>query len=443
MATRYWQPTALATYDTKTITVANTWATSDTATIRINGNDLIVTVGAATATTDVAAALVAAFNGSTAVGTETRNTTGNLIPEFAEITATLSGSTVILTHDTKGVPFTATVTETTAGSGTLSIGDTVVASGPNYFDNADNWSGNTVPVDADTVVFSGSSVDCLYGINQTSLSLATLRIEQSYTGKIGLPQRNANGYYEYRTQYLTLGDVGDTQAMTVYVGAGEGAGSGRIKIDNGDAQTTLIVYNTGTPAENGVPALLFKGTHASNAATVNKGSVGFAVLGDETASSTCVLTTLAVGYTTNPAGDSTVRCGLGASLTTVEQSGGKLEINSAATTITKTGGDLTLAGNGVTVTTLNERGGTTYVTGTTTITTGNLSNAGVLDYSRDMRGKVITNALNCYGKQFKFRDPYRVVSSTSGSNVIVDLEQNDAIGNLELGSHIKLTRATL
>lgn len=437
MATRYWQPTALATYEKKTITVANTWATSDTGTITINGNDLTVTVGAATTTADVAAALVAAFNGSAAVGTETRNTTGNLIPEFNEITATLSGSTVILTHDTAGVPFTATVSENTAGTGTLAIADTITAQGPNYWNSADNWSGATVPVDGDTVVISSGSVDILYGLNQTSVSLATLRIEQGYTGKIGLPHRNANGYNEYRTTYLTLGDVGDAQAMTVYVGSGEGAGSGRIKIDNGDAQTTLVVYNTGNPVETGVPSLLFKGTHASNAATVNKGSVGFAVLGDETAASTAVLTTLSVGYTTNPAGDSTVRCGLGCALTTVDQSGGKLEINSAATTITKTGGDLTLAGNGVTVTTLNERGGTTYVTGTTTITTANLSNAGVLDYSRDMRSKTIANAVNIYGNQAKFIDPYKVTGS-----VVLDLEQGGALANHNLGQHVKLTRGT-
>lgn len=437
MATRYWQPTALATFEVKTITVANTWATADTGTITINGNDLTVTVGAAAATTDVAAALVAAFNGDSLVGTESRNTTGNLIPEFAEIVATLSGSTVILTHRTAGVPFTATVSETTAGTGTLAIADTVVASGPNYFNNADNWSGATIPVDADTAVFSGSNVDCLYGTNQTSLSLATLRIEQSYTGKIGLPQRNKNGYNEYRTTYLTLGDSGDAQTMTVYVGQGEGAGSGRIKIDNGDAQTTLIVYNTGQTEEQGISSLLFKGTHASNAATVSKGSVGFAVLGDETASGTCVLATLDVGYVSNPSGDSTVRCGLGCSLTTVNQTGGRLEINSAATTITKTGGELTLAGNGVTVTTLNERGGTTYVTGTTTLTTPNLANTGTLDYSRDMRAKVITNPVNIYGDKAKFIDPHKVTGS-----VVIDLEQGGSLANLNLGQHIKLTRGT-
>lgn len=438
MATRYWQPSALATYEKKTITVANTWATNDTGTITINGNDLTVTVGAAATTADVAAALVAAFNGSSAVGTETRNTTGNLIPEFNEITATLSGSTVILTHDTAGVPFTATVSESTAGSGTLAIANTITASGPNYWDNADNWSGSTVPVDADTVVIASGSVDILYGLNQTSVSLATLRIEQGYSGKIGLPHRNANGYSEYRTAYLTLGDVGDTQAMTVYVGSGEGAGSGRIKIDNGDAQTTLVVYNTGNPAETGIPSLLFKGTHASNAATVNKGSVGFAVLGDETASSTTVLTTLNVGYTTNPAGDATVRCGLGCAATTINQSGGKLETNTAATTITKTGGELTLAGNGVTVATLNERGGTTYVTGTVTITNASVSNAGVLDYSRDMRAKTLSNQLNIYGNQAKFIDPFKVTGS-----VVVDMEQGGALANLNLGNHFSITRGSV
>lgn len=445
MAIKYWQPTAAALNEVKTITVANTWATSDTATITINGNDLVLTVGAVATTAGVAAALAAAFNGDAVIGTETRNTTGNLIPEFFEIGALAVGSTVVLTHKTGGVPFTATVSESTAGSGTLAIADTVSAWGPSFVDCPDNWSGGSLPADNDTIVIDGTSVGIKYCRTANLATIAAITpaaiyVRAGFTGDIGLPQRNANGYQEYRPTYLSMGDVADvgTVAQTlIYIGQGDGAGSRRIKLDTNDQKTLVTVYSTGTPAEQNVPAFLFIGTHADNEATINKGSVGFASLGNEIASGTCVLSVLRVGYTTNPTGDSDVVCGQGCSLTTIEQAGGSLEVNAAATTITKTGGELHLRGNSVTVTTLNERGGTTYVEGTTTITTANVSNAAELNYARDMRAKVITNPVNLYGDKAKFKDPSKVTGS-----VVIDCEQSGNLANIDLGQHVKITRGT-
>jgi len=207
----------------------------------------------------------------------------------------------------------------------------------------------------------------------------------------------------------------------------------------------VVTQNTGAPSDGiGSVVVNLRGTDAANTLYVNKGSVGVAVgpydiaAGAEEAAT---FTTASVGYVSNPAGDATVRFGSGVTLTTVDMSGGNVEINSAATTITKTNGELTLAGGvvgtPVVVTTLNERGGTTYVTGVTTITTPNLANSGHLDYSRDMRPKTITNPVNVYGTQAKFSDPFKVTGS-----VVIDCEQSGAMANLNLGQHVKLTRGT-
>lgn len=448
MANKYWQGGAASIAQVQRWTLAGTWEASDI--VRFQVGNRIVDVNAGSTVIDtVLATLMAAWAALDAT----------LFPEFAEMTASIDAANdyFILTANTPGNSFTVTLhplesdgstdgdAQTINGSNVATAGTSVTAnSSPNDGSIATNWSGGTVPADGDTFIFSDSNVDLSEGLDFSAIN-ANVIVEQSYTGKIGRPLTNRGGYVEYRPTYLKIG-AADSPAQSVTIGQGVGIGSGRIKIDAGASTTTFVVHNTGTPIDAGIPAVLLKGTDAANTLTVNKGTVGVAVLPyDESgaAEEAATIATLNVGYVTNPNGDSAVFCGPGVTLTTINQSGGRLEIETAATTITKTGGDLSVLGNGVTITTLNVWGGAAYVIGTTTITTANLSNAGILDYTRDTRGKVITNAVNCYGRQFKFRDPGRIVSSTSAGNVIVDLEFTDAIGNCELGSHIKLTRALL
>lgn len=448
MANKYWQGGAAAIAQVRRWTLAGTWEATDIVRFQVGNRIYDVTAGSTVIDT-VLATLMAAWNDLDAT----------LFPEFAEMTASVDTANdyFILTADTPGNPFTVTLhplesdgstdgdAQTINGSNVATSGTAVTAnSSPNSAAAATNWSGGTAPADGDTLIFSDNAVDLTDDLDLSAINVNVI-VEQSYRGKIGRPLNNPAGYLEYRPTYLKIG-TDDSPAQAVTIGQGPGIGSGRIKIDAGASTTTFVVHNTGQPIEQGIPPVLLKGTDAANTLTVNKGSVGVAVLPyDEAtgAEETATIATLNVGYVTNPAGDAVVQCGPGVTLTTINQSGGKLEIETAVTTITKTAGELQLLGNSVTVGTLNERGGATYVIGTTTITTANISNAGILDYSRDSRGKVITNAVNCYGRQFRFRDPFRVVSSTSGGNVIIDLEQTDATANCELGSHIKLTRALL
>ena len=154
MATRNWLGDALAVANVQTLTMTGTWANGDTITLTINGKAIVITVGDDVTTTEVALLVKEVFNGTTLTdATASSDNTGNLVPEFNEIAATSAVAVVTLTHDTKGEPFTISQSSVTAGTGAIT-GPTEVtaATGPNHFDDADNWSGSAVPVSTDDVV---------------------------------------------------------------------------------------------------------------------------------------------------------------------------------------------------------------------------------------------------------------------------------------------------
>jgi hypothetical protein len=231
MATRTWIGNAVATKDVWTITVANTWATGDTGTITINGKDLVVTIGTLVTTAQVATTLKEAWESGTFTDTTASKIPqggGTSIPEMAELTATVSGSTVIITADTAGVPHTISVSESTAGTGTLSISHTTTATGPNYWNNVDNWAEGSVPTTGDDVVID-RPVSILYALDNNADTLTSLTIGERFSASsyIGLPFRTSSGYEEYREDQLKVG------ATTITC---RGA-SGRVKINTGSAQT--------------------------------------------------------------------------------------------------------------------------------------------------------------------------------------------------------------
>lgn len=249
MAIKRWIGGTPATKRVMTITVANTWAAADTAKITVGVQDLTVVVDTGT-TTAIATRLAAAINAASAtadiVGTETRNVGGQEIPEFQEFTALASGSTVIITANTAGVYFNVTVSETTAGTGTLSIATTVAGSGPEHADNLDNWEGGALPANDDTVMFDTGSVNCLYGLEYyrtNSIELHVI-ITGDYRGQIGLPAYNVQGGYdEYRTRGFQLYGAGNDHDVTIREASTVGSGSaGNIYLDAvGQALRTLDI----------------------------------------------------------------------------------------------------------------------------------------------------------------------------------------------------------
>ena len=307
MATRRWLGTAPAIAQVTTYAFGGTWNSGDTITITIGTKSYAMTAGSSTTTvvvTNVVNALAALVS-------------NREYPEYAEFTASGGGTTTLtLTANVPGMSFTVSFSNT--GSGTIgSATNTTANSGPNDWSTAANWSGATVPVSTDDVYIDEGTSNITEGLNQSGVTLTSLTISARYRGLIGLPNRNAFGYAEYRQSELKIG------ATTATIGFGDGPGSGRIKLDFSSIQTTCYVYKSGTSLESGVPAVQIRGTHASNVLHVIGGDVGVAVL----ASHTATIATL------KQSGGNVV-CGTGVTLTTVTKTGGSIEINSGTTSFT-------------------------------------------------------------------------------------------------------------
>lgn len=369
-----------------------------------------------TVTTTTAAAFAAAWEALSS----------SLYPEFAEVNATVVSSTVTLTAATPGKPFTVTLSTTEAGGGAADaqtfVQSTVTASsGPNSWSTAANWDTGAAPTTGDTGNIDNTEIDILYDLSQAGATVLAMHVPMSFTGTIGLPKFNEDGttYPEYRTEYLTL------DCTTWFIGAGQGQGSGRIKINSGTVQTTLNVYNMGSPADNDLEALLWKGTHASNAMTVNgEATVGVAVFGGEVAT----LSTLTVE------GNARVRAGVGVTLGTVVVRGGELVANGAITSLTIYDGEVTMNGvgglSGLTMFGGLLRYNTTGTLGGAPLVYGNAK----IDFSGTPDTKTVTNPIDAYNTDPVF-DPDKTVSA-----LVIDYNGVSPID--ALGTHVRLTRGT-
>lgn len=342
------------------------------------GNKVLTIASTSTSIASIVTQLVSAWNASTE-------------PEFAEVTATASGSSAVaLTADTPGKPFTVSTT-TVEANGSTSDSQTFTTTtagttnaGPNSWNTAANWDINTVPVSSDDVYIENSAQSILYGLNSSTVVLETLNIAQNFTGTIGLPERNSGGYPEYREKELNIA----TKVLRIGYGP-TGAGSGRIRINLGSTQasnTQVNIHNSGTPAETGVEAILLRGTNSSNTLQVLKGSVGVAIIGGTTSNFAAGVN---IGYTAQKANDSKVRFGAGCTLDVVNIRGGEVITNSNITTLTQTDGTLTHQRG--TVDTFYLEGGTCNYNSTGTCTYMLLGSKGVLDLTKDMRAVTFTS----------------------------------------------------
>lgn len=325
---------------------------------------------------------------------------------------------------------------TSSGTQTFAVTTYQSPTGPHHYDNVDNWSTGGLPADGDTIVFEHSDVDLLYALSQAATTPASILIRPSYTGHIGLASHNGS-YHEYRDQYLRLGSASDAQIVTIEIGGvGDGTGSGRIKLDTGDAQTVILCTLTGTAEDTNFPAFCWKGTHASNVVRVYRGSVGIAVQSGETAT----VSELDVGYVDNQESDASVVCGDSVTLGTVDQQGGVLVIGgksgSAITSLQVGAGQCSLYGtDGVTA--LAVRGGTLFYNTTGTLA-GNpvISGEGVLDFSQDLRAKTVTNPIELFGDDAELKDPHKVIAS-----LVADYNECTRYANI--GTNVRLTRGAV
>ena len=327
MADKYFLGHAVPVAQVMRHTVGGTPANGQVYTFTINNKTVSVTATGADTNITIAAALYAALDAYT-------------VEEFPELEYTYTAGNAYF--DSTGPDTGAEVTMTTGanGTGTFVTTTTTAATGPEWWTDVDNWSGNSLPVNGDNVHLRGTSRSILYGLGQSAVTLALLDIDSTYTGKIGLPDYHAATgggatYAEYRNTHLAIG------ATLVNVGRGDGQGSGRIRINFGSVQTTLRVYGTGQPESQGGFALDWLGTHVSNSLIASRGSIGAAIKPGTTA----VCASARIGSQGSAVSDVQALFGDGCTLTDLKMTGGTVECRNGFATGEVNEGQLTVSGS--------------------------------------------------------------------------------------------------
>lgn len=414
MATRYWYGNAKAVAQVNTLTP--TAANSQTYTITINGKTCTYTADASATVAEITAGLVAAF----ATVDE---------PEFAELTAADGTTVVTITANTAGVPFTQT--SSASGGGALVTATTTASAGPNDASSAANWSSATAPVSTDDVVVGPGTVSILYGLDYSAVNLASFTVMAGYTGQIGLPDYNTAGYREYRNTSLALGT-----ATLVDIGQGDGSGMGFCRLNLGTNAATVTIRKLGSPAQQGLPALLLQGSNAANVLHAYSGTIGLAVNKGETAQ----FPTINAGFVDSQTSDVLVVGGSGlAAVTTVTQSGGVVDLQSNVTTWSQVGGNGFLRGTATLGTHNFDSGYFTHLS-SGTLTTLNLGDEAIWDASRDQRAKTVTNCYASSGARILAGN--RNVTWTNGVNIYRAGVQSGARSKgleVDFGEHIRIT----
>jgi hypothetical protein len=399
MTVHDWIGQAVNVKQVATAVVANTWAQGDTTTFTIANLDFVITIGTLVTTAEVATTIKQAYNGETLTDTSASCTIAvgdggaQAIPQFAEFVASVSSSTVTFTaRNTYGKPITMTNAVATAGDGDITFtAAATAAKGQHEADNADNFSGNAALVDNDTLNFLYGEPDAGIFYDLTlACQLAAVNKSMTWEGDVGNARINNDNsskkYSEYRTLYLTSDDNSVTTTFNLETGIGKG--SRRFMWDSGAGQTSLNIFGRGVRRENGVPCILWKGTHASNVVRNLAGDLGIAFFEAETAT----VLTLITGEGNND--NASTICGAGVTLGTATLNGGFQETNSAITAAIQNGGNWNHKSGTVTALTINK--GNYFPLGAATHTTIIVGPQGVLDCRKGGASFVVTNTVQLY-----------------------------------------------
>lgn len=297
---------ARARAEVKTITPANV-NIGNTFSYTINGKTVTVTATAATVA-NVTALAAAALEAATE-------------PEFTEITW-VDSTTHVTATSAAGVPFTLT-SSAAGGTATNTTATTTAATGPTFWDDANNWDG-AVPITGDTANVNldlGSFTD---GLGQSAVTLAVLNVTSTSEtpNTLRRPKLNPAGYTEYRDTLLEIG------ATVCKIDAGATVG-----INFGSVETACEVRRTGS-SSGSIPAVELVGTNTSNTFEVVSGSVGLAFYDGETCNSASLIT--------GP--DANVVAGDGATIIAIENLG-TVDFKGTFTVFTNSSGNATLRGD--------------------------------------------------------------------------------------------------
>lgn len=272
-----------------TITPTLTWAASDSGSLTIGGATLTVTLGTVFTIAELVDVMARMVNGDALKSDETRNSTGDLAGQFANITATSAGDTLTLTADKddfdNSEPFIVTTSQATAGDGVMgSVSESTSHTGPYDAGAAGNWSDGAVPNASDVAILVGPDKHLRWNLQEAvpALELADLTQYADFTGDIGLPETNVRNaglwYREYRRKRLRI-------KGNIILGEGDGPSSGLIRIECNDvADKNVTIYKSGSRTVADHPAIEIDDLSGSANLRITDGDIGIDTDSDSIAS---------------------------------------------------------------------------------------------------------------------------------------------------------------
>lgn len=262
---------------------------------------------------------------------------------------------------------------------------------------ASNYAPTGVPAAGDDLYIEANPSGTDYSIttNLTTFqntTLASINISQTYTGVIGAANTGTNST---TTGYLSIGGT-NSSAITVnigyqYGGTSPGQGSNLIRLNIGSMLGTINVSNSAaSSAMANMGPITLLGTHTSNTMNIQAGTVSVGI--DETESATFL--------TVNNKG--VLLMGNGVTLTTINQNGGSILVQSGIVTLNQTLGASSINGSG-TIGTFNLYGGSSVLNSTGTITALNVYSASA-DMSRNQAARTVTTVTLYAGANFNLNN---------------------------------------
>jgi hypothetical protein len=302
-----------------------------------------------------------------------------------EITATENDSILTLTVDTAGKPIYYTVY---GAPGELVKTNTTPNSGPYDWNCGANWyGGDDMPGDdAGDVVYIENAI-IKYGLNQSGIAnaLSALYITKSQIGQE--PVITYPSYLQIKATKVDINYQNDPGAASFL---------SPVNLDLGATQSTITVFNSATASTR--PSINIKCNHASTKLHILLGAVGVANNAGETATLAEINVLGGACY-----------IGDGVTLTTLLNRVGSTLLRSACTTLTLDSGAVRTEGIGA-ITTVNINGGSAVLNASGTITNLNAID-GQADMSQSSVSRTVTTAKIGSGGSVKY-DP-NVVTMTN------------------------------
>jgi hypothetical protein len=203
-------------------------------------------------------------------------------PEVSEMLTEIdpaSSSAILVTGPADGAPFT--MTASGSGGGTIARTSVTSPTGPHHADAVGNYSSGALPAASDVLIFQDGEFGPKYALTALAgIALASVRRFGSFSGQIGLPPTNGNGYAEYRPQFLQLNCASvffeQTQRDQAYL----------IRIQSMGAMS-LTVSGSATSTDTD-PVVEVHGLSGASSINCAGASIGVALRAGQTATATAI-----------------------------------------------------------------------------------------------------------------------------------------------------------